>query len=860
MQINLKQLALSAAIGTLLAACSGDDGDDGANGTDGAPGTAGLNSLVNQSVLTAGNAQCFNGGVRIDSGIDDDADGALSTAEIDETSYLCNANDTANERNFNRVSSFLVCSQIDANCDDDTETSAEIAAVSEDGMTLLYSDSPREVLGFVDITDPAAPVAAGVYNDLGGEPTSVAVKEGFALVAVNTSADFVNVSGHLEVVNIETQAMAAEIDLGGQPDSIAISPDGNYAAVVLENERNEDICVGGTADGLEIDGDDDEDTCEDGGGEVGGIPQNPAGELVIVDTSDAVPTNWTTSTVSLTGLADVAPTDPEPEYVDINENNVAVVTLQENNHIVLVDLENGTVTAHFSAGEVDLDMIDTEEDDPFYIISQTDSENDIPREPDGVAWINNEYFATADEGDYEGGSRGFTIFNTSGDVVWTAGNTLDHWAARIGHHNDDRSGNKGNEPENVEVGVFDGNRYLFVNSERSSLVFVYNVNNPASPELLQILPAALAPEGGVAIPSRNLLAVASEADDRGDKFRSVVNLYRFSTAPAQYPTLVSEDRVDGTPIPFAALSGLSSDPSDPSKLYSTEDSFYGSNRIFTIDVSSYPAKLVDEITILDSNNVFAGVQTSGAAEDADSFDDVDLANMINADGSVNIDPEGIAKASDGGYWVASEGRGTASSTASRPIESRNFIFKTNADGVIESVVTLPDAVNDIQVRFGFEGIAEYDGKAYVAIQRAWGDETNPRIGIYDVTAGTWEFVFYPLDAAASQNGGWVGLSDISSIGNGEFLVLERDNQGGPDAAIKRMYRIDLSSITDGETISKTLVADILGELQAAGGLTPEKVEGSAVMANGDVYVVNDNDGVDDNSGEIQLINLGNILP
>jgi hypothetical protein len=28
------------------------------------------------------------------------------------------------------------------------------------------------------------------------------------------------------------------------------------------------------------------------------------------------------------------PTDPEPEYVSINDNNVAVVTLQENNHIV----------------------------------------------------------------------------------------------------------------------------------------------------------------------------------------------------------------------------------------------------------------------------------------------------------------------------------------------------------------------------------------------------------------------------------------------------------------------------------------------------------------------------------------------
>ena len=43
------------------------------------------------------------------------------------------------------------------------------------------------------------------------------------------------------------------------------------------------------------------------------------------------------------------------------------------------------------------------------------------------------------------------------------------------------------------------------------------------------------------------------------------------------------------------------------------------------------------------------------------------------------------------------------------------------------------------------------------------------------------------------------------------------------------------------------------------GHYPEKVEGMAVMDNGDVYVCNDNDGVDDNSGETQLLNVGGIL-
>lgn len=50
--------------------------------------------------------------------------------------------------------------------------------------------------------------------------------------------------------------------------------------------------------------------------------------------------------------------DPEPEYVDINSNNVAVVTLQENNHIVLLDLASGSIVNHFSAATVGLDLID----------------------------------------------------------------------------------------------------------------------------------------------------------------------------------------------------------------------------------------------------------------------------------------------------------------------------------------------------------------------------------------------------------------------------------------------------------------------------------------------------------------------
>jgi len=192
----------------------------------------------------------------------------------------------------------------------------------------------------------------------------------------------------------------------------------------------------------------------------------------------------------------------------------------------------------------------------------------------------------------------------------------------------------------------------------------------------------------------------------------------------------------------------------------------------------------------------------------------------------------------------------------------NFLFRIDMDGVIQEVVTLPNELNDIQLRFGFEGVATQGPHLIVAMQRAWGDETNPRLGIYNTEDRSWKFVFYPLEDPVSQNGGWVGLSEISPLDDGKFLILERDNQGGPDAAIKMICEIDLGDLDeleDGITVSKTLFLDLVPDLEAQGGLIPEKLEGLAVTSEGSVWIVNDNDGVDDNSGETQLLNLGRIL-
>jgi hypothetical protein len=445
--------------------------------------------------------------------------------------------DATSASSFRRIATFKICRKFDANCNDDTETVAEIVDATPDGKMLVYTDSKVQEIGLVDISDPSNPVHVGRIATA-GEPTSVSVTNDgkYAVAAVNTSPDFVNVQGLFIVIEISSRTIVATLNLPGQPDCIKVAPSHARIAVVIENERNEDL----------------------GEGEP---PQLPAGSLVLINTTPSNdPTAWTiVSVVSLTGLANVAfPQDPEPEYVDIDDNGMAIVSLQENNGLVLVNVMDGSIVSSGTAGTVNLDQVDAQEDN---VVSQSETLLNIPREPDTVAWLGTSgYFATADEGDLFGGSRGFTIYDNRLNVVFTAGNALEHWVARIGHYNEDRSENKGNEPEGVAFGKFDGIDMLFVLSERSNVCFVYNVRDPTAPKLLQILPTGVGPESVKAIPSRNLLVVASEIDSRADKTRAGITIYDYTKSSSSeqpiYPTIISADRADGSPIPFAALSGL----------------------------------------------------------------------------------------------------------------------------------------------------------------------------------------------------------------------------------------------------------------------------------------------------------------
>ncbi len=690
---------------------------------------------------------------------------------------------TAQDMAFNRIASFETATN---NADYMAESSAEIIAATADGMTLVYTDSPMGVIGMIDITTPSEPQPAGTVA-LNGEPTSVSVVGNVAIVGVNTSESYTAPSGNVVSINLADGTITDSCDLGGQPDSVAIAKDGSFAVIAIENERDEDLGDGRTG-------------------------QMPAGYLSMVElTSEGQLDCDTTRAIEMTGLAEIDGHDPEPEFVDVNSLGETVVTMQENNHLAIV-AANGSIVNHFSAGSVTLENIDEDEEGA---LNFTATQENVVREPDAVKWIDDEHFATANEGDMDGGSRGWTIWNKDGTVVYESGTDFEVALIQMGHYPEERSGNKGVEPESIEFNTFNGTPMVFVGAERSSAVGVYDVSDLATPVLMQVLPSGIGPEGYVTLPERNLLVSANEVDliDDGG-VRAHVMMYEYGAGTAQYPTLTSAgaDELIG----WGAISGMVA--GENGMVYAVNDSFYRAQpSIFTIDTTQTPAAIVD-VTRVTREGGFAAQK---------------------------LDLEGIALDGEGGFFLASEGR------TDRLIP--HAIYHVDASGEIQDEIPFPAELLAVERRFGSEGITKIGDTLWIAIQRNWADDDGNDVKLvsYNLETEEWGAVTYPTEDPET---GWVGLSEITVHGDYVYLI-ERDNQIGSNAVLKQITRVSLDQMHpaplggDLPMVEKEIVRDLIPDLAAYNGYIVDKVEGLAIFEDGTAFVSTDNDGVDDSSGE-----------
>src|SRR5678815_1805137 len=108
---------------------------------------------------------------------------------------------------------------------------------------------------------------------------------------------------------------------------------------------------------------------------------------------------------------------------------------------------------------------------------------------------------TDGDGDYDQlysfGARSFSVWTSGGTLVSDSGDELERITAaaypqnfnatNTGNTFDNRSDDKGPEPEGIALGTIDGRPYAFITLERIGGVMVYDVSDPAAPVFVQYL-------------------------------------------------------------------------------------------------------------------------------------------------------------------------------------------------------------------------------------------------------------------------------------------------------------------------------------------------------------------------------------
>ena len=96
---------------------------------------------------------------------------------------------------------------------------------------------------------------------------------------------------------------------------------------------------------------------------------------------------------------------------------------------------------------------------------------------------------------YAYGARSFSIWDAQGKLVWDSGSELERKVAELfpnyfnSDHEapalDDRSDNKGPEPEGITIGKIGKKTFVFIGLERQSGIMVYDISNPQKPTFMQ---------------------------------------------------------------------------------------------------------------------------------------------------------------------------------------------------------------------------------------------------------------------------------------------------------------------------------------------------------------------------------------
>lgn len=439
----------------------------------------------------------------------------------------------------------------------------EISAYDPITKTIFATNAEAKEVDVIDINNLNSPQLKTAINitNFGGNVNSVATNNGFLAIAVEAE----EATNNGKVVIFKTDNLTtpyAQITAGALPDMVTFTPDGKYILAANEGEPNDEYTIDpkGSITLIEV--------------------ATQATTQIFFDSFNNQEAALEEKGFRVFGPGADLSTDVEPEYITVSsDSKTAFIALQENNGIAKLDIASKTITEILPLGtknyaDFSFDLSDKD--------GTTGNLNSWPvlsfYQPDAIDYfeINGTgYIITANEGDardYDGyseeergddltldptvfpnaeelqkdenlgrlkvttangdidgdgdidqiygyGARSFSIWNTNGVQLFDSGNEFTlKGLFDFGSYPENRSDDKGTEPEAVTTFVEGENTFAVVGLERSGDVLVYNISdiyNPVfiqrlrntSPEGLTIVDAADSPNG------KTLLIVANEFPD-----------------------------------------------------------------------------------------------------------------------------------------------------------------------------------------------------------------------------------------------------------------------------------------------------------------------------------------------------------
>jgi len=422
---------------------------------------------------------------------------------------------------------------------------AEILTFDARLQRLFVVNSSARTVDVLDVADPDNVTQIGQIDAAAEGASANSVSVFGRTLAVAVEANDKQAPGKVVFYDTTGFTKLGEAPVGALPDMVVFTPNGQRVLVANEGEPSDDYQTDpeGAISVIDVSN---------------GFQQAPVATIGFADYNDHADA-LRAKGIRIFGPDATVAQDLEPEYIAVSaDNSRAYVSLQENNAIAVLDLDDLSVADILPLGYKDHSVagqgIDPSNEDGFnvrpapvfgmyqpdtidvfesggvrYVMTANEGDS---RDYDGFSeesdvkdlTLDATAFPNADQlqddselgdlkitttlgdtdndGDYDAlyafGARSFSIRRAdTGALVYDSGNDFEQiTGARYGddfnadntsNDGDDRSDNKGPEPEALATGVIGDKRYAFIGLERMSGFMVYDISDVAKPQFVSYI-------------------------------------------------------------------------------------------------------------------------------------------------------------------------------------------------------------------------------------------------------------------------------------------------------------------------------------------------------------------------------------